>query len=443
MNYINQAFELKKQLDNLRPISPALELKIHQKFRLDWNFHSNSIEGNSLSFGETRMLLLHGITASGKPLKDHFEITGHNQAIKLVEEVVKSDKAITENFIRELHALILKESYEIDAITPEGTPTKKLIKVGEYKTSPNHVLTKTGEIFYFAEPFETPAKMMDLITWYKKESESEEVNPIILAAEFHYKFILIHPFDDGNGRIARILMNFILMKFGFPPVIIKTQDKENYITSLRQADGGLIENFIEYVAKNLVHCLEIMIKGARGENIEESDDLDKKLELLKFNFKNSKPNLVRSKSIISEVYNKNIKRLLDKFFTSCQKFDDFYLSKNVIIFVKTENNALPETIETYKKLPAFLDSSENIVENIEVSYFHNNLLNQQNTDCSFFNKIEVIFYPDKYSFKFYPHKAEISKNYDEFFTEEEIDEIIKIQKETHYKIIEYTLHTKI
>lgn len=279
---------LKKQLDALRPIAPEIERKIADKLRLDWNFHSNNLEGNQLTFGETKLLLLHGITASGKPLKDHFEITGHNEAIKLLEEIVKSQRSLTENFIREIHCLILKEPYEVDAITPDGKPSKKLIQIGSYKTTPNHVKTKTGEIFRFSEPYEVPAKMAELLEWLTKENEALELEPVSIAAIFHYKFIRIHPFDDGNGRLARILMNFILMKFALPPVVIKTQDKENYFAALQKADGGAIEDFIDYITKNLVSSLQIMISAAKGEEIEEDDDLDKKIALLKAEFKNQK-----------------------------------------------------------------------------------------------------------------------------------------------------------
>jgi Fic family protein len=223
MQKIEKALQLKLELDKLRPISAEQEDKIMQKFRLDWNYHSNHLEGNSLTYGETRNFLMHGVTASGKPFKDYLEIEGHNNAIKLVEEVIKQQRPLTENFIRDIHTLILKEPYQTDAITIDGKPTKKTIEIGKYKTSDNHVKTITGEIFYFATAQETPAKMNDLMLWYKEEIGYSSVNPIILSAEFHYKFVRIHPFDDGNGRIARILMNFILMQFGFPPAIIKTE----------------------------------------------------------------------------------------------------------------------------------------------------------------------------------------------------------------------------
>jgi Fic family protein len=293
MENITKALELKSNLDKLRPIDNEREARIMQKFRLDWNYHSNHLEGNKLTYGETKALILFGITAQGKPLKDHFEITGHNEAINWVIDLVKGDYPLTENFIRELHTLLLKEPYEVDAITPDGKPTKKKISVGSYKTSANHVKTKTGEIFYFATPEETPAKMYDLLSWYN-EKIKEDFNPILLAAEFHYKFIRIHPFDDGNGRTARILMNFILMKFGYPPTIIKTEEKDNYFAVLQMADAGNIEAFLEYIAKNLVRSLVIMIAGAHGEDIEKEYYVEEKIRELEEKIKslNKKNNIL-------------------------------------------------------------------------------------------------------------------------------------------------------
>ena len=282
MEALEKADTLKNELDKLRLLNAEAEARTMQKFRLDWNYHSNNLEGNSLTYGETKALILFGITAQGKPLKDHFEITGHNEAINWILEIVKGETVLTESFIRQLHTLLLKESSYKEALTPEGKPTRRKIEVGKYKSQPNHVITVTGETFYFATPEETPAKMHDLIEWFRKEKEKPDVNPIILAALFHYRFIRIHPFDDGNGRVARILMNFILMQFGYPPVIIKTEDKENYYAVLRLADADELEPFIEYIAQNLVRSLEIMIKGAKGESIEDAveelSELSEKLQ---------------------------------------------------------------------------------------------------------------------------------------------------------------------
>lgn len=343
-----KALDLKKQLDSLRPIDKVQEERIMQKFRLDWNYHSNHLEGNSLTYGETKALLLFGITAQGKPLQDHFEITGHNEAINWVIDVVKGDYPLNENFIRELHTLLLKEPYEVDALTPDGKPTKKRIEVGRYKTSPNHVKTKTGEMFYFATPEETPSKMTDLIDWYREKCEQKELNPIFLAAEFHYKFIRIHPFDDGNGRTARIVMNFILMKFNFPPVIIKTEDKANYFAALRLADAGNIEAFIEYIAQNLVHSLQIMIAGANGESIEEEDDLDKEIALLEQRLSVFGEKVIKTKTSenIKDIYLNTIKVITFEIKKKLEKFEKYYYHHDVLISIGNQPMSLSE-IDSY------------------------------------------------------------------------------------------------
>lgn len=335
MEVLKKVVNLKIELDKLRPIDKEKEAIIMSKFRLDWNYHSNKIEGNSLTYGETKALILFGITAQGKPLKDHFEITGHHEAIKWVEDLVHQEVPITENFIRQLHQLLLKESYEVEAITPTGERTKKRIQVGSYKTTPNHVLTKTGEIFRFATPEETPSKMYDLIEWFRLKQTDTTLNPIILAAEFHYKFIRIHPFDDGNGRIARILMNLILMQNGFPPVIIKTEDKASYFSVLQMADAGILEPFFEYIAKNTVHSLEIMIRGAKGESIDEPDDLDKELALLERKLRSNlqQINSIKSRGQIRGIYSHSLKDLFNEVRIACEKFRRFYenINYNVIL----------------------------------------------------------------------------------------------------------------
>ena len=324
-NSLKNCIELKEELDQLRPLSSDDEQRIMQKFRLDWNYHSNHLEGNSLSYGETKALILFGITAQGKPLKDHFEITGHNEAINWILEVVDQGRPLTENFIRELHKLILKEPYEIDTVSPDGLPTKKTINVGSYKTSPNHVKTVTGEIFRFATPEETPVKMHDLVKSYNEKSKEEGVNPIILAARFHYDYIRIHPFDDGNGRTARILMNFILLSFKYPPVIVKTEDKHNYFAALRQADAGLLPEFIDYIGSNLEESLKIMISGAKGESVEDEDDIDKELALLEQEVRaSSQLGVKRQKKILEQFYKSTVLPLFLNFENKSEKMTRFY-----------------------------------------------------------------------------------------------------------------------
>ena len=324
---LKTATALKKELDSFRPLTSEAEQRIMQKFRLDWNYHSSHIEGNSLTYGETKALILFNQTANGKPFKDHIEMSGHNEAIKTIEEVVRQERPLTENFIRELHEIILKEPYKVDAITPDGNPTKKTIKIGQYKSTPNHVKTVTGEIFYFATPEETPAKMHDLLVWSSENLNNEEIHPVLFATEFHYRFIRIHPFDDGNGRIARLLMNFLLMQKGYPPAIIKTEDKVNYFNALQQADSGQLEFFFNYVSQQVIHSLELMLKGAKGESIDEPEDIDKEIELFKVQLeREDKFTKAKTKDTLDFALKESILPLLRAYDAKCLKFNDLFMT---------------------------------------------------------------------------------------------------------------------
>ena len=388
MKALQKAEQLKTDLDSLRPLDSEAEARIMQKFRLDWNYHSNNLEGNSLTYGDTKALILFGITAQGKPLKDHFEITGHNEAINWILEIVKDKTPLTEKFIRELHTLLLKETSYKEAQTPEGKPTRRKIEVGKYKTQPNHVLTVTGETFYFAAPEETPAKMQELVEWFRKEKEKADVNPIILAALFHYRFIRIHPFDDGNGRVARILMNFILMQFGYPPVIIKTEDKENYYAVLRLADAGELEPFIGYITENLIRSLEIMIRGAKGENIEELNDLDKELALLegKLNVKNKSNQLSKNPKIVSELLDEVFFPSISEFIKYCAKFDRFYESKMISSFILEKIFNPPTQDNVLINLKNILHQAPDI-SSFDVRYIHSEFIDPKFSSVGYTSEI--------------------------------------------------------
>jgi len=276
---------LKKQIDDMRPLPDDVEGRVMQKLRLDWNYHSNAIEGNRLSYGETVAFLMEGITAKGKPLKDHLDIRGHNEAINFLLSIIKDTRPISEADIRALHKMILVEPYNTEAKTPEGLKTTKRVSLGEYKTSANHVKTATGEIHYYATPEETPAKMQELMEWYNEASTNPDVHPVVAAALFHHKFVSIHPFDDGNGRLSRILMNLILMQKGYPPVVIKMDDRQNYYSLLSRADANENWPFVEYIAERLKSSLQLYLKAASGGNIDEDEDLDKEIALLKMQLK--------------------------------------------------------------------------------------------------------------------------------------------------------------
>lgn len=439
MEVLEKVERLKAELDSLRPLYAEAEARIMQKFRLDWNYHSNNLEGNSLTYGETKALILFGITAQGKPLKDHFEITGHNEAINWILEIVKDERPLTETFIRELHTLLLKESSYKEALTAEGKATRRKIEVGKYKTQPNHVITVTGETFYFATPEETPARMQELVEWFRNEKEKPDVNPIILASLFHYRFIRIHPFDDGNGRVARILMNFILMQFGYPPVIIKTEDKENYYAVLRLADADELEPFIEYIAQNLTRSLEIMIKGARGESVEEPDDLDKELALLERKFRTigEKIEVAKSEAVLLNLFEKSFKSLIIEFIKTGEKFERFYSQS---MFSAAINNSTIYRDKNFLELghKSFLRNfADSNYFSLHYAFYALNQIGFESNNFSFTIKLEFSLT----NYFIYVAGVEkplhkIEKLYSEELSIEEITELMKVISNDHKKFIE-------
>lgn len=271
---------LKAKLDSLLPMKREDEERLWKKFRLEWNYNSNHIEGNTLTYGQTELLLIFDKTTGDHDMREYEEMKAHDVAIKKVVEYA-NDKSrdLAEADIRELNKLILVRPFWSDAITPDGQPTRKLIQPGEYKKQPNSVRLQNGEIFHYASPEETPAKMEQLIQWYRQASTDEKIHPVEVAARLHYDFVRIHPFDDSNGRTARLLMNYVLLRAGFPPVVIKTDDKRSYLTALNRADSGDLDSFISYIGKMSLWSLNMSLKAVLGQDIGELGDVEKEIEL--------------------------------------------------------------------------------------------------------------------------------------------------------------------
>lgn len=424
MEILEKVTQLRAELDALRPLHAEVEAKIWQKFRLDWNYHSNKLEGNTYSFGETKMLLLKGLTAGGKPIRDHEEITGHDSAINFILDSIKNDEPMSEVFIRHLHKLILVRPFHADAKTAEGKATKRLIKVGEYKTEPNHVETQTGEIFYFAEPIETPAKMQELVQWFRDKADSVEKNPILLAAEFHYRFVRIHPFDDGNGRLVCLLMNFVLMKYGYPPVIIKNEDKDNYIAVLEQADFAILEPFVKYIAENLLLSLDLMLKAAQGQEIGDDDDLDKELKMLEVKLL-SGPSIDSAKSTESllRIFHSTISPLILEFVQVCTKFNRFYSESDFRIYVTEMKRTSPLILggdEAFSRLEKYFQDH---LSRISLWWSHEGLNKSDVFDHV--SSLEIDFGEASYFILQDEGKTVFQKSYSEDMSPKEIKELVR------------------
>ncbi len=328
LNDIKLIDNQKAEIDAHRPFSKELENKIFQKLKLDWNYNSNAIEGNQLSYGETVAFLNFGLTAKGKPFKDHLDIKGHNEAIGFMLQLIKEDRPLSESDIKDLHKIILVEPYLSKTISPEGIEFQKEIKIGQYKTSPNHVMTISGDTHYYTNPEEVAFEMNNLLEWYRN-AESENLHPVIISAVFHHKFTSIHPFDDGNGRLARILSNFILLKHQYPVLVIKNKDKTLYYSALNIADNGIYQDLVKLFTENIGYSFEIMQRAIRGENINEADDLDKEIELFtkQMQVQNIKTvDFEKDKDFLIDSY---VKNFLDYLIPKLNKMGELFQDSNI------------------------------------------------------------------------------------------------------------------
>lgn len=224
------------QWEKLQPIPERKQQLLNRRFTVEYNYNSNHIEGNTLTYGQTEILLLFGKVSGEGDLKDFNDMKASDVGMKMMTAEAMGKIPLTQNFIRQLHKTLLREDYTVYRNLPGGVQTSYTIHAGCYKTRPNSVITRYGDRFEYASPEETPALMTDLVDWYNEAEQSGEYTPVQLAALFHYRYIRIHPFEDGNGRIARLMVNYILARHGYPMIVVRSRNKDEYIEALHQTD---------------------------------------------------------------------------------------------------------------------------------------------------------------------------------------------------------------
>lgn len=239
--------EKKRALDGYRPLSEELVRNLEQWFDIELTYTSNAIEGNTLTRQETAVVVEKGLTVSGKSLVEHLEATNHATALQHMRKLAcgKHEK-LTESDILRIHETILRGIDDGNA--------------GRYRTIPVRI---SGSMVILPNPVKVP----DLMTRFVKEITAPgNRHPVELSAEAHYQLVTIHPFVDGNGRTARLLMNLILIQNGYPPALIRKRDRLHYIQSLEQAQlGGSKEDYYKIVAEAVERSFDIYLKPLSGD----------------------------------------------------------------------------------------------------------------------------------------------------------------------------------
>lgn len=237
---IERLDQKKKLLDSKRPLPQVALAQLREGLNLEWTYNSNSIEGNTLTLRETRVVLSDGMTIKGKSMREHFEITNHHDAISLLENMVGSDAPLLEREILDLHELVLKR---IENDYAGRLRTSGVRIVGANFTPPNAQ--------------KVPDLLTELIDFVNENPD--ELHPIELASIFHHRFVWIHPFFDGNGRAVRLVMNLTLMRKGFPPAIILKNDRKKYYDALNQANKGSYQKLGLLMLQGVERSLDIYL----------------------------------------------------------------------------------------------------------------------------------------------------------------------------------------
>jgi len=224
----------KEKIDRARPLPKTILSKLTEYLDIEWTYNSNAIEGNSLTRQETMLILKEGLTISGKSMREHLEATNHKNAIEYLNDLLTKVEPITQEDIKKIHHLIL-----------EGIDNKY---AGRYRDVEVYI---TGSTYLPPKPINLPDLMLDFSKWLVDQQENNKLHPVRFAAQAHFKLVDIHPFIDGNGRSARLLMNFILMKYGYPIAVFEceTERRKRYYSALDSGHRGDLIPFEIMVAE--------------------------------------------------------------------------------------------------------------------------------------------------------------------------------------------------
>jgi len=328
MSYI----EIKNKIDTIKEkivqngkLTKEQLNKINNKFRLEWNFNSNSMEGNTLTIEETRSVMVGNLDVRQKPIKDVLEMKGHDEVISEILKIGKGELRLSERRIKDIHTGIMHE---------ESVDGKN--KIGQWKQIPNEIINHKGEKYLFVAPELVADKMHDLLNKTNaaidaiQSGSKNAPHPIDVALQFHLEYLEIHPFYDGNGRTARILTNLILIALGYTPFWITKTERSiyyNYISDI-QSYGGDKQAFYQFVAGLIERSEQLVLDVIEGKDIEEENDVEKELEILKRKLKAKEDNVVpKTNELIQELYKNSFRRLFEQLIEKTKKFDEMFVQK--------------------------------------------------------------------------------------------------------------------
>jgi Fic family protein len=251
-NLLQKITEKQKRLGSFRPLPPELVKNLDEWFKIELTYTSNAIEGNTLTRQETALVVEKGFTIGGKSLNEHLEAINHAQALEYIKSLAgKKRRNIGEKDLLDIHHIILSKIDDTNA--------------GRYRSVSVRI---AGSTVVMPNPAKVPALMSEFMGWLHSRNAD---HPVKIAADAHFKFVSIHPFTDGNGRTARLLMNLLLMQEGYPPALIKKEDRLKYINAVEKGQlTGEMDDYYRVIYGSIETSLDIYLKA-----LEQKEPIEK------------------------------------------------------------------------------------------------------------------------------------------------------------------------
>ncbi len=240
----------KRVLDRHRPLNSSVVRKLEEEFSIAWTYNSNALEGNTLSIQETELVVHRGIAIGGKTVQEHLEAINHGKGIEYLKDIIQKNAEISENCIKEMHGIILRSIDDAEA--------------GNYRRTNVRIM---GAHHLPPQSIKIPNLMEDFINWYYQNEG--KMDAAEMASELHYRLVMIHPFVDGNGRVARLLMNLYLMGKGYPPGIILKADRKKYYRVLNEANLGKKGPYEDFIGRAIERSLILYLNSIEPDQPPE------------------------------------------------------------------------------------------------------------------------------------------------------------------------------
>lgn len=252
-NILQKITDKQNRLESLRPLPPELVKNLDEWFKIELTYTSNAIEGNTLTRQETALVVEKGLTIGGKSLTEHLEAINHAQAMEYIKNLVSKKRPdISEKDILDIHHIILSKIDDTNA--------------GRYRSVPVRI---AGSSVIMPNPLKVTTLMSEFTTWLHNKNDDHQMK---IAADAHFKFVSIHPFTDGNGRTARLLMNLLLMQEGYPPALIKKENRLQYINAIEKGQlSGEMDDYYRVIYESIETSLDIYLKAVEPKELHEAE----------------------------------------------------------------------------------------------------------------------------------------------------------------------------